>query len=64
MELGEDEKKCALTHIAKDDMHRSDGVPQKKARVHKLMRDLAAVATDPSQSKTRQTGKEYLKVLS
>jgi hypothetical protein len=56
VELGEDEKKCALTHIAKDDIHRSDGVPQKKARVDKLMRDLAAVATDPSQSKTRQTG--------
>ena len=52
----EDEKQLSLTHITKDNVHRSDGKPQKKTRVDKLMRDLTAV--NPSQSKTRQVVKE------
>ena len=47
----DNEKKLCQAHCETDDTHRSDNNDQKAARWKKLVRDLTAVASDPSQPK-------------
>jgi hypothetical protein len=57
------ETDVAHAHIATDDTHRSDNIEQKKTRFEKLLRDLAVVASDPSNPKTRKTVEHRLMLL-
>jgi hypothetical protein len=50
----DNEKKLCQAHCETDDTHRSDNNDQKSARWNKLVRDVAAVASDPSQPKGKK----------
>ena len=56
----DNEKKLCQAHCETDDTHRSDNNDQKAARWKKLVQDLAAVASDPSQPKGKDDIKKRL----
>jgi hypothetical protein len=59
----DNEKKLCQAHRETDDTHRSDNNDQKSARWKKLVRDVAAAASDPSQPKGKKAIQNRLLLL-
>jgi len=59
----DNEKKLCQAHCETHDTHRSDNRVQKAARWKKLVRDVAAVASDPSKPKGKDAIRKRLLLL-